>query len=281
MTGYQATIVVDDPGGCPVALAAESVDSTVESVSRSSRRDSETVVEEFTIDDPDGELAGPLARTTRDVPGESTDREVEAAPIRTDGRADSDKSQRLSRGSTSGVSPGAVDTAEAEAIDGGETEVIDESISLTPVAGAGSDRTYRFTRDWTTDCVCEVVEAEGNPVSSLRAVDGALHVTVTGPELETLSTTVTALKSSFDGVRLQELTQSTESDENDLVLVDRARLTGRQREVLETAHELGYFEYPKGANASEVADALDISGSTFAEHLGAAQSKLLDTILDE
>jgi hypothetical protein len=50
--------------------------------------------------------------------------------------------------------------------------------------------------------------------------------------------------------------------------------------VLETAHRLGYFERPKGANAGEVADALDISRSTFTEHLAAAQTKLLDAILD-
>jgi predicted DNA binding protein len=57
------------------------------------------------------------------------------------------------------------------------------------------------------------------------------------------------------------------------------RLTDRQREVLRTAHEMGYFEYPRGANAGEVATALDIEPSTFTEHLNAAQSKLLDELL--
>ena len=52
------------------------------------------------------------------------------------------------------------------------------------------------------------------------------------------------------------------------------------REVLETAHEMGYFEYPKRANAGDVAEAVGISRSTFSEHLGAAQTKLLDAILE-
>jgi hypothetical protein len=43
---------------------------------------------------------------------------------------------------------------------------------------------------------------------------------------------------------------------------------------------MGYFEHPRTANAGEVADELDISRSTFAEHLAAAQSKLLDAVLD-
>lgn len=66
-----------------------------------------------------------------------------------------------------------------------------------------------------------------------------------------------------------------------LVEVDVDELTDRQLEVLETAHDLGYYQYPRGANASEVADALDICPSTLAEHLAAAQTKLLADVLGE
>ncbi|MFW6000412.1 MAG: helix-turn-helix domain-containing protein, partial [Halorubrum sp.] len=58
-------------------------------------------------------------------------------------------------------------------------------------------------------------------------------------------------------------------------------LTDRQCEVLRTAYRMGYFERPRDANASEVADALDISPSTFAEHLATAQRKLLEEALAE
>lgn len=245
MTGYQATIVVEDPGGCPVALAAERVGSPVESVSRSSTRDAETVVEEFTVRDPDGTLADGL-----------------------DGTAVADTPSRAS----------GIETDSGVATAGGPGAGRD--VSFTQVGNTETDRTYRFSRDWSADCVCEVVEDAGNPVSSLRASDGALHVTVNAPDLETLSETVSDLKTRFDGVVLRELTRADGAGGSDLVLIDRARLTARQREVVRTAHELGYFEYPKGANAGEVADALGISGSTFAEHLAAAQSKLLDAILD-
>jgi hypothetical protein len=50
--------------------------------------------------------------------------------------------------------------------------------------------------------------------------------------------------------------------------------------VLETAHRMGYFDHPKGADAGDVADELGISRSTLAEHLSTAQSKLFDAILD-
>lgn len=236
MTGYHATIVVEDPGRCPVALAAERADSTVNSVSRSSTRDAETVVEEFTVRDPDGELADGLEEPT--------------------GMGTTTVEDRAARGGTGDV-------------------------SFTPVAETDAERTYRFSRDWSADCVCEVVEGAGNPVSSLRAEDGALHVTVNVADFETLSRTVGDLKTQFEGVSLRELTESDGDGGSDPVLIDRARLTGRQRQVLETAHEMGYFDYPKGANAGEVADELGITGSTFAEHLAAAQSKLLGAVLEE
>jgi predicted DNA binding protein len=43
---------------------------------------------------------------------------------------------------------------------------------------------------------------------------------------------------------------------------------------------MGYFNHPRDANATAVAEDLDISPATFAEHLALAQSKLLDSILE-
>jgi len=43
---------------------------------------------------------------------------------------------------------------------------------------------------------------------------------------------------------------------------------------------MGYFDYPKGANATDVAEELGVARSTFTEHLAAAQTKLMDAILE-
>lgn len=50
--------------------------------------------------------------------------------------------------------------------------------------------------------------------------------------------------------------------------------------MVATAYRMGYFDYPRRSNASEVAASLDIAPSTFTEHLTAAQSKLLDAVLE-
>lgn len=58
------------------------------------------------------------------------------------------------------------------------------------------------------------------------------------------------------------------------------RLTDRQREVLELAFEAGYYEWPRETTGAELAEQLDISQPTLAEHLSAAERKLLSLLLE-
>lgn len=51
-------------------------------------------------------------------------------------------------------------------------------------------------------------------------------------------------------------------------------LTEKQLRALQVAHAEGYFEWPRGATAEEIADRLEISPPTLSEHLRAAERKL-------
>jgi len=150
---------------------------------------------------------------------------------------------------------------------------------LSEVASYGSETVYRFHRSQERPCVCERIETFGYPVSDVRAADGSLHVSFHAPDPETVREVVAEVRDRFSGVQLRKLTRADGDGETDLAFVDRSRLTDRQREVLRAAYERGYFEHPKGANAGEVAAALDISPSTFREHLAAAQRKVLDAVV--
>ncbi|PSP48670.1 bacterio-opsin activator [Halobacteriales archaeon QH_7_69_31] len=59
-----------------------------------------------------------------------------------------------------------------------------------------------------------------------------------------------------------------------------AALTDRQREVVETAYEVGYYEVPREATATEVAAELDLDASTVVEHLQRAERNLMAHHLD-
>ncbi|QLD84950.1 helix-turn-helix domain-containing protein [Natronomonas halophila] len=56
-------------------------------------------------------------------------------------------------------------------------------------------------------------------------------------------------------------------------------LTERQREVFETAVEMGYYDIPRQVNQGELADRLDCAPSTVDEHLRKAESKMLSALL--
>lgn len=57
-------------------------------------------------------------------------------------------------------------------------------------------------------------------------------------------------------------------------------LTDRQREVLYVAYELGYYDVPRGASMSEIAEEHGVDDSTVAEHLQRAEHNLLEALLD-
>ncbi len=56
------------------------------------------------------------------------------------------------------------------------------------------------------------------------------------------------------------------------------RLTPRQQEVLQLAYRSGYFESPRVQTGRDLADALDISPSTFTKHIRGAERGVLDAV---
>jgi len=56
-------------------------------------------------------------------------------------------------------------------------------------------------------------------------------------------------------------------------------LTDRQREVVATAAELGYYDVPRDATVADVAAELDITDSTVSAHLRKAESAVMDAVL--
>lgn len=60
----------------------------------------------------------------------------------------------------------------------------------------------------------------------------------------------------------------------------RDRLTDRQREVLQLAHDRGYYEWPRRITQEELAEELDLSAATVTQHLRSAEQKLITMIFE-
>lgn len=163
----------------------------------------------------------------------------------------------------------------------GAEQVTDEhgAEGVEEVFDYGAQSVYQFDRETETPCICEYLESRLGPVAETYALDGDLHVTFHAGRMHNLREVLRECKEQFGDVRVEYLVRGRESeDDSEIIPVDVRRLTERQREVLRTAYEMGYFEYPRGANAGEVAEELGIRPSTFTEHINAAQSKILDEL---
>lgn len=152
--------------------------------------------------------------------------------------------------------------------------------SLEPLFSRGDVHRYRLNREGEVDCPCELVGSHGCSVDRYLADDGVLTLSFYARGYEELRELFADLHDRYPSVDVKRLVRSPADDvEADDVTVDRGRLTGRQLEVLETAYSMGYFERPREANATEVAEELGVQPSTVSEHLSAAQSKILEDVL--
>lgn len=158
----------------------------------------------------------------------------------------------------------------------------DEIDGVRSVISYGSAHLYRRTHDEGVTCPCECLGLFGCPVERYFAQDGSLTLVFHADGYEQLQDVVGELRDRFPDVDIKRLVRSpTEGTTQDNVFVNRSKLTKRQFEVLQTAYEMGYFERPRQANATVVAESLDINPSTFTEHLAAAQTKLFEDILED
>jgi hypothetical protein len=163
----------------------------------------------------------------------------------------------------------------------GEDRESEPEIEASPVLSYGSTTLYRVVHDGSAGCPCECLGAFGCPVDRYLADDGDLTLVFHAETFEQLQAVMDAFRERFPSVQVTRLLRSPLDERPRVpVFVDQGRLTARQREVLRTAYEAGYFERPKRANATELADALGISPSTFTEHLVTAQRKLLADVFE-
>ena len=175
-------------------------------------------------------------------------------------------------GTTEFTLSGAVDPATVTAVEGVGDAVFPY----------GTATVYRARDHGDGDCPCVCLGEFDCPVHRYVADGDGLTLVFHAPGFERLQAVMGALRERYPDVDVQRLLRPPlEGRPDERVFVNPGRLTDRQREALRTAYDMGYFERPKGANASEVAAELGITGSTFTEHLVTAQRKLLADVFED
>jgi PAS domain S-box-containing protein len=156
-------------------------------------------------------------------------------------------------------------------------------------AAPGVSDTKRLD-DWDDGCLLGITVVDPVPelladfgvnLRSLVATDGEARLVVEAPEDIDIAALRSTLADRYGSVRLvskqhgrQERSIGSIGDELE------ERLTDKQLTVLETAAELGYYDWPREATAEEVAEAVGIASATLHQHLRAAEGKLVATFFD-
>jgi len=160
----------------------------------------------------------------------------------------------------------------------------------TAAAGVGDaldgDDRIRYLHRATTDgrstfrclstgpCVVHRLVDRGFLVESIRYESGRERHVGAVVGLEVLRGVLSAAGDA--GVELVGM--SPLGEEGERPVAGRWGLTPAQREALRRAHEMGYFEVPKGATAAEVAEDLGVSKSAFVERLRRAEAAVFGRV---
>lgn len=150
----------------------------------------------------------------------------------------------------------------------------------------------RVVTRYDDECLVEVAVSD----STLQAAIAEYGGTVTGmsaecdcgcvrielPQTAEVTHVVAALESAVDDVSLRSkrsVDRPIQTEQRFQSTVED-RLTGKQYEALEAAYLAGFFEQPRLSTGEEVAASLNVSASTFHQHIRTGLQKLLTPVLD-
>lgn len=117
--------------------------------------------------------------------------------------------------------------------------------------------------------------SRGMVVSSTSVEPTGATITIELPAKEDVRAVVSHLEDTFGTVSVQTVTESEYStDVGRRRNLGTAELTEKQLSAVKAAYYDGFFERPRQSSASEVAESLGVTHSTFLRHLRAAQQKI-------
>ena len=133
------------------------------------------------------------------------------------------------------------------------------------------------------DSIVDTLAQYGASIDSLSITGQQGRLVAVVASSNDIRTVVDVLQSAY--AELQLVAQREREREIQTEAAFRAQLNGeltdRQREAARTAYFAGYFEWPRDHSGEEVAAMMDISQTTFTQHLRAAEQKLFDALFGE
>ena len=147
---------------------------------------------------------------------------------------------------------------------------------VRPLSERGDSRVIEFTLS-DSSLLARFLD-RGARVTSMSATDGVGRIGVELPESSDPRSVAEWVESCYESVDLVAYRESERPPRTKVEYLDAVerRLTERQLTALRKAYVSGYFDRPRPISGDELAESMDITRSTFHQHLRAAERKLLE-----
>ncbi|WP_254524598.1 bacterio-opsin activator domain-containing protein [Natrinema caseinilyticum] len=168
----------------------------------------------------------------------------------------------------------------------------DRGVSTDDLSAAvDDDRTVTILSDADDSTVLEVtapnglitaLNEHGAVLRECSVSGGIADLAIELPDGRSARSVYDLLERRYDRVELVSYHEREERAQapRDLTARLESSLTDRQLTALRTAYYANYFEWPRDVSGEELAESMDISRSTFHQHLRTAQRKLLDELFE-
>jgi predicted DNA binding protein len=163
---------------------------------------------------------------------------------------------------------------------------------LERVSGTDAVDEARLIRDYHDGALLEfavsgeslapLLVERGGTVRELTVEDGAADVSGVFSRRVNVRRVVEAVEDAFPETTLRSKHEVEEPVRSAATVRQTVldRITERQRTVLRAAYLAGYFEWPRGSTAEELAASMDVSSPTLHNHLRKAQQQVFDAVFD-
>lgn len=127
-------------------------------------------------------------------------------------------------------------------------------------------------------CICPVLNRV-DCVSSIEMSDeNGMLLSVTVPDREVIRALVADLRDHGATVKLRRINQLKRDQNDGTIELEADAITPKQREAIDLAIELGYYDIPRQADLEDLAEQLGVSRSAVSQRLNRAESRVIQNL---
>lgn len=157
----------------------------------------------------------------------------------------------------------------------------DDVTHVTHVSDSEDGSVFEFTVDEPP--VVSQLARRGAETTAITAHEHDVRITLELPATADTRTVVEQLSETYPSTTLVARHERERPEQTKLELLAEIeeQLTGQQRLAIQKALLGGFFDWPRGVSGEELADSMDISPSTYHQHLRSAEKKVVSTLFGE